>query len=116
MFKPAFALAALGLLACAPAAAANEDVSAITFQLSDNRHGAAELALEFSTTPNSHSSHTRTYPWRDLSGVSAGELSGGPVNFSVSREAGVLTCNGQARNGRAAGFCNFDGSEAYADA
>jgi hypothetical protein len=116
MFKPAFALAALSLLVGAAAASANEDVSNITFQLSDNRHGTAELALEFSTAPNSHSSHTRTYPWRDLSGVSASELSGGHVNFSVSRDAGILTCNGQARNGRATGFCNFDGSEAYADA
>ena len=116
MSKPAFALFALSLLACAPASA-DENLSDISFQLSVNRPDSAQLALQYSSRRGSHSNHSSTYPWSALSGVDAGDLSGGahPVSFTVNRSAGVLSCQGQAQNGRATGFCNFESSQAYAD-
>jgi hypothetical protein len=116
MSKPAFALFALGLLACAPASA-DENLSDISFQLSINRSDSAQLALQYSSAPGSHSSHSSTYPWSTISGVDAGDLGGGahPVSFTIARDAGVLSCRGQAQNGRASGFCSFAGSQAYAD-
>jgi hypothetical protein len=116
MSKPAFVLFALCLLACAPASA-DENLSDISFQLSANRPGSAQLALQYSSAPGSHSSHSSTYPWSTLAGVDAGDLGGGahPVSFTVDRNAGVLSCRGQAQNGRATGFCSFAGSQACAD-
>ncbi|HYD73997.1 MAG TPA: hypothetical protein VEF55_12740 [Candidatus Binatia bacterium] len=116
MSKPAFALVALSLIACAPAAA-DDDLSDISFQLSANRHGSAQLALQYSSRPGSNSNHSNSYPWSNFSGVDASDLGGAshPVSFTVSRGAGVLSCNGQAQNGRASGFCDFAGSQAYAE-
>ena len=116
MSKPAFALFALSLIACAPAAA-DDDLSDISFQLQSNRYGSAQLALQYSSRRGSNSNHSSSYPWSNFSGVDASDLGGSshPVSFTVNRDAGVLSCNGQAQNGRASGFCNFEGSQAYAD-
>jgi hypothetical protein len=116
MSKPAFALIALSLIACAPAAA-DDDLSDISFQLTANRHGSAQLALQYSSRPGSNSNHSSSYPWSNFAGVSAPDLGGAshPVTFTVSRDAGVLSCRGQAQNGQAAGFCDFAGSQAYSD-
>jgi hypothetical protein len=116
MSKPAFALFALSLLACAPASAA-DDVSDISFQLQANRYGSAQLALQYSSRRGSNSNHSSSYAWSDFSGVSEASLGGAqhPVTFSVNRDAGLLACRGQAENGRAAGFCEFEGSQAYVD-
>jgi len=116
MSKPAFALFALSLLACAPASA-DDDLSDISFQLQTNRAGTAQLALQYSSRRGSNSNHSNSYDWSEFAGVSAANLNGAqhPVTFSVNRGAGVLSCRGQAENGRAAGFCEFEGSQAYAD-
>jgi hypothetical protein len=116
MSKPAFALFALSLIACAPAAA-NDDLSDISFQLTANRHGSAQLALQYSSRPGSDNNHSSSYPWSNFSGVDAADLRGAshPVTFTVNRDAGLLSCRGQAQNDRAAGFCDFAGSQAYAD-
>jgi hypothetical protein len=117
MSKPALVLFALGLLACAPVASADEDLSDISFQLSANRHDSAQLALQYSSAPGSHSNYSSTYPWGAISGVDANDLRGSahPVSFTVSRDAGVVSCQGQAQNGRATGFCSFEGNQAYVD-
>ena len=116
MSKPAFALVALSLIACAPAAA-DDDLSDISFQLQSNRSGSAQLALQYSSRRGSNSNHSNSYPWSNFAGVDASGLGGSshPVSFTVTRDAGVLSCNGQAQNGRASGFCDFAGSQAYAD-
>lgn len=119
MSKPLIALCALSLIACAPAAAANEyDLDDITFQLSANRSGLAQLALQYSSGQRSNNSHSGPYPWSEFAGVSAADLNGAthPVAFTLARGAGVLACRGQAERGRAAGFCSFDGEETYAQA
>jgi hypothetical protein len=118
MSKPAFVLLALTLLACAPiTASADDDLSNISFQLSANRHDSAQLALQYSSSPGSHSNYSSTYLWPEFTGVDADDLSGGahPVSFAVNRSAGTLSCSGQAQNGRATGFCSFEGNAAYVD-
>jgi hypothetical protein len=116
MSKPAFALFALSLIACAPAAA-DDNLSDISFQLQSNRSGSAQLALQYSSRRGSHNNHSNSYSWSDFSGVDAAALRGAshPVSFTVNRDAGTLSCRGQAQNGQAAGFCDFEGSRAYAD-
>lgn len=115
MSKHSFALFSLALLACAPIAAA-QDLDDITFQLSTARSGAAQLGLQYSEGPRSNSNHSSPYPWSDLSGVNAADLQGSshPVAFTLARDAGVLSCRGQAERGRASGFCRFQGDDAYA--
>ena len=117
MSNPAFVFFALSLLACAPAASADENLSDISFQLSVNRPDSAQLALQYSSAPGSQSSYSNTYPWSAISGVDASDLRGGahPVSFTVNRDAGLLSCQGQAQNGRATGFCSFAGNQAYVD-
>ncbi len=116
MSKPAFALFALALLACAPASA-DDDLSNISFQLQSNRAGTAQLALQYSSRRGSNSNNSNSYDWNEFSGVSASSLGGNqhPVTFTVDRDAGVLSCRGQAENGRASGFCDFEGKQAYID-
>ncbi|HET9229770.1 MAG TPA: hypothetical protein VFO00_00690 [Vitreimonas sp.] len=116
MSKPAFALVALSLIACAPASA-DDDLSDISFQLTANRQGSAQLALQYSSRPGSNSNHSSSYDWSNFSGVSEASLAGAqhPVTFTVNRDAGLLSCRGEAQNGRAAGFCDFEGSQAYSD-
>jgi hypothetical protein len=115
MSKPVFVLFALSLLACAQAAAANE-LSGISFQLDADGDGA-ELALQYSSRRGSTSNHSSSYPWRDLRSVDAGALNGAAhaVSFTLTRDAGRLSCEGQAQNGRASGLCDFEGSQAFAD-
>src|SRR5262245_15099418 len=98
MSKPAFALFALSLLACAPASAA-DDLSDIRFQLHANRGDSAQLALQYSSRRGSNSNHSSSYPWSDFRGVDAGALNGAahPVRFTIARDAGVLSCEGRAQ-------------------
>lgn len=113
MSKPASVLFALSLLACAPAAA--DALSDISFDLRVDGD-SAELALQYSSRRGSTSNHSSSYPWRDLRGVDAGALNGAahPVRFAPARDAGRLSCEGQAQNGRASGSCGFEGSQAFA--
>lgn len=116
MSKPAFALFALSLIACAPAAA-DENLSNISFQLQSNRAGSAALQLQYSSHLGSNSNHSSSYLSSDFSGLSASNLGGvsHPVSFNLNRDAGVLSCNGQAQNGRASGFCDFEANQNYVD-
>jgi hypothetical protein len=58
-----------------------------------------------------------TYAYADLQGLSREQaLSGGPVKFSIVREAGTIDCEGSFQNGRGSGTFRFTGNQSFVSA
>ena len=59
----------------------------------------------------------QTYDFADLQGLSREQvLSGGPVSFSLVREAGRIDCEGSFQNGKGSGTFRFTGNAAFVSA
>lgn len=59
----------------------------------------------------------QTYEFSDLQGLTREQaLSGGPVRFSLVREAGTIECEGSFENGKGSGTFTFTGSQAFLSA
>lgn len=58
-----------------------------------------------------------TYDFADLQGLSREQaLSGGPVKFSLVREAGTIDCEGSFQNGKGSGTFRFTGNQSFVSA
>ena len=58
-----------------------------------------------------------TYGFADLQGLSREQvLSGGPVKFSLVREAGRIDCEGSFQNGKGSGTFRFTGNQSFVSA
>ena len=56
----------------------------------------------------------QTYDFGDLQGLSSEQVSsGGPVKFSLVREAGRVDCEGSFQNGKGSGTFNFTGNQSF---
>jgi hypothetical protein len=59
----------------------------------------------------------QTYDFSDLQGLTREQaMSGGPVRFSLVREAGTIECEGSFQNGKGSGTFRFTGSQAFVSA
>ena len=59
----------------------------------------------------------QTYDFSELQGLTREQaLSGGPVRFSLVREAGTIECEGSFQNGKGSGTFRFTGSQAFVSA
>ena len=59
----------------------------------------------------------QTYDFADLQGLSREQvLSGGPVKFSLVREAGRIDCEGSFQNGKGSGAFRFTGNQSFVSA
>lgn len=59
----------------------------------------------------------QTYDFADLQGLSREQvLSGGPVRFSLVREAGRIDCEGSFQNGKGSGTFRFTGNQSFVSA
>jgi len=59
----------------------------------------------------------QSYDLADLQGLSRQQLTnGGPVKFSIVREAGRIDCEGVFQNGKGSGTFRFTGSESFVSA
>lgn len=59
----------------------------------------------------------QTYEFADLQGLTREQaLNGGPVNFSLVREAGRIDCEGSFQNGKGSGTFRFTGNPAFVSA
>ncbi len=76
------------------------------------------LNFERRTVKGSKNQMGQTYDFADLQGLSREQvLSGGPVKFSLVREAGRIDCEGSFQNGKGSGtFRFFTGNEAFVSA
>jgi|CXWL01.1.fsa_nt_gi beta-lactamase regulating signal transducer with metallopeptidase domain len=114
-------LAPLATAAPASARLGDGDITAISWLLrtaKDDAAGKVQLTLSYGTG-NGESQHSHSLPLADLAGLDATQLAqpaATPVHFRLQREAGVLDCQGSARQDRGAGDCEFRADAAFADA
>lgn len=80
------------------------------------REGPDHINLSFERrTERGHRSQMgQTYSYSELNGLSRAQAeSGGPVRFSLVREAGTIECEGSFANGRGAGTFRFTPNQAF---
>jgi hypothetical protein len=75
------------------------------------------LNLERRTDRGGHSNMGQTYDFSELQGLTREQaLAGGPVRFSLVREAGTIECEGSFQNGRGSGTFRFTGNASFVSA
>ena len=80
---------------------------------------SAKINLNFEQRSEKGGRHQmgQTFDFADLQGLSREQaLSGGPVKFSLVREAGRIDCEGSFQNGRGSGTFRFTGNESFVSA
>ena len=89
-----------------------------TASVSKDSNDTSKVNLNFERrSKNGHSQHGQTYEFSDLQGLSRDQaLRGGPVNFSLVREAGRIDCEGSFQDGKGSGTFRFTGSAAFVSA
>lgn len=72
------------------------------------------LRLERRAEKGSKSNMSTTFEFADLRGLSREQvLSGGPVRFSIVREAGTIDCEGSFQNRKGSGTFTFTGNQSF---
>jgi hypothetical protein len=75
---------------------------------------SAPLAVQLKLQYGSDGTDSHSFALADLKGLSWQDLaSHGPVHFTIVREAGTLTCSGNADHGRAGGTFTFTPDNGY---
>lgn len=88
----------------------------IRFTLQPSSRNADQVRLTLrggSERPNNNMSSS--FRISELTGLTPGWRSGGPVRFALVREAGRVDCAGTGRGGRAEGECRFIRNPAFSD-
>ena len=83
------------------------------------REDSTKINLSFEQHSEKGGRHQmgQTYDFADLQGLSREQaLSGGPVKFSLVREAGTIDCEGSFQNGRGSGTLRFTGNQSFVSA
>ena len=75
-----------------------------------------QLNFEISRENGGKNNHGSSFAYSDLRGLSPDQTQNGKVNFSMSREAGTIDCEGTFTNGRGIGTFRFMPNYAFADA
>ncbi len=72
------------------------------------------LDFERPTTNGHRSQMGQTFPFTELQGLTREQaVSGGPVKFSLVREAGTISCEGTFQSGKGAGTFRFTGNQSF---
>jgi hypothetical protein len=75
------------------------------------------LSLERRSEKGGRNQMSQTYSFEDLQGLSREQvLNGGPVRFSLVREAGRIDCEGSFQNGRGSGTFRFTANQSFVSA
>ena len=75
------------------------------------------LSFERRTVKGGRSQMSSTYDYAQLQGLSREQvLRGGPVKFSIVREAGTIDCEGSFQNGKGSGTFRFTGNQSFVSA
>lgn len=117
--QPLQQLAPLTPLAAEPVVAGtprNADEISWMLHAVKGKPGEVQLSLSFSDG-HGESNTSRSIALSELQGLSAAQLAvsaSAPVRFRLVREAGVLECEGSARDQRGAGDCRFQPDSAFA--
>src|SRR5215470_6823153 len=83
-------------------------------QKEDNK---INLSFERKSSQSGRHQTGQTFDFADLQGLTREQaLNGGPVNFSLVREAGRVECEGSFQNGKGSGTFHFTGNAAFVSA
>ncbi|MEP6742635.1 MAG: hypothetical protein ABJB61_09065 [bacterium] len=75
------------------------------------------LDFERPTTNGHHSQTGQTFAFAELQGLTRDQVErGGPVKFSLVREAGTISCEGTFQNGKGTGTFRFTGNASFVSA
>jgi len=75
------------------------------------------LSFERRTERGHRSQMGSSYAYTELQGLTREQaLAGGPVRFSLTREAGTIECEGTFQNGKGSGTFRFNGNPAFVSA
>ena len=75
------------------------------------------LNFERRTEKGGRSQHGQSYDFSELQGLSREQATnGGPVSFSLAREAGRIDCEGSFQNGKGSGTFRFTGNPSFVSA
>jgi hypothetical protein len=106
----------LGWVASSNAVAQNVLTGNWTASLEDDS-SKINLNFERRTERGSRNQMGQTYDFADLQGLSREQaLNGGPVKFSLVREAGTIDCEGSFQNGKGSGTFRFTGNQSFVSA
>ena len=116
LMRSAFTLAFLVLVA-APAAVAQNVLTGDWKASTENNSDRINLSFERRTERGRRNQMGMTYDFADLQGLSREQAAGGgPVRFSLVREAGRIDCEGSFQNGKGSGTFRFTGSQSFVSA
>ncbi len=89
-----------------------------TASVSKDGKDISKINLNFERrSKNSRNQMGQSYDFSDLQGLTREQaLSGGPVNFSLVREAGRIDCEGSFQDGKGSGTFRFTGNAAFVSA
>jgi hypothetical protein len=83
----------------------------------DKDNSKLQLNFERRTERGGHNQMGQSYDFADLQGLSReAALNGGPVRFSLVREAGRIDCEGTFQNGKGSGTFTFTGNPTFVSA
>src|SRR4051794_13837338 len=100
-------LAAGGWVAVSNVAAQNSTTGTWTASLA-KEDSKIQLNFERRSDSGGRHQHGQSYDFTDLQGLSREQaLNGGPVSFSLVREAGRIDCEGSFQNGKGSGTFRF---------
>lgn len=110
-------LAALGWVASSNAIAQKVITGDWTASVGQDNAGKIHLNLEQRSDKRGRHQMGQTFEFADLQGLSREQaLSGGPVKFSLVREAGRIDCEGSFQNGKGSGTFRFTGNQSFVSA
>jgi hypothetical protein len=79
--------------------------------------GKINLSFDFGSDKSGRHQMGQTYDFADLQGLSREQVaSGGPVKFSLVREAGTIECEGSFQNGKGSGTFRFTRNQSFLSA
>jgi len=83
----------------------------------DDKPDKIHLSFERRTEDSDHSQMGSSYRFDELQGLSREQAqAGGPVRFSLVREAGRIDCEGSFQNGKGSGTFRFSASQSFVSA
>ena len=109
-------LAAAGWVAVSDVEAQSSTTGTWTASISSKENSKIQLNFE-RKSKNSQNQMGQTFDFADLQGLSREQaMNGGPVSFSLVREAGRIDCEGSFQNGKGSGTFRFTGNLAFVSA
>jgi hypothetical protein len=106
-----------GLVSVTGSNAAVQSVLTGDWKASVDNNSKINLTLERRSEKGGKNQMGQTYDFSELQGLTREQaLSGGPVRFSLVREAGTIECEGSFQNGKGSGTFRFTGSQAFVSA